>query len=100
MREDPPFRTDLINAAMGAQRLSNAAVAKEGRHRTNDRFKNPQWLHTGRLYDSQKSCSGLDYGGVSQTKADSVEGHPLVIKDLKPLPFLDACDWSKAVMTA
>jgi transcriptional regulator with XRE-family HTH domain len=26
---DPPYRTDLINAAMGAQRLSNEAVAKK-----------------------------------------------------------------------
>jgi transcriptional regulator with XRE-family HTH domain len=29
MKLDPPYRIDLINAAMGAQRLSNAAVAKK-----------------------------------------------------------------------
>jgi transcriptional regulator with XRE-family HTH domain len=29
MKLDPPYRTDLINAAMGAQRLSNTAVAKK-----------------------------------------------------------------------
>jgi transcriptional regulator with XRE-family HTH domain len=29
MKLDPPYRTDLINAAMGARRLSNAAVAKK-----------------------------------------------------------------------
>ena len=29
MNTDPPYRTDLINAAMGAQRLSNVAVAKK-----------------------------------------------------------------------
>jgi transcriptional regulator with XRE-family HTH domain len=29
MKPDPPYRTDLTNAAMGAQRLSNAAVAKK-----------------------------------------------------------------------
>ena len=28
MSTDPPYRIDLINAAMGARRLSNAAVAK------------------------------------------------------------------------
>jgi hypothetical protein len=28
---DPPYRTDLINAAMGAQRLSNIAVANKAR---------------------------------------------------------------------
>jgi hypothetical protein len=28
---DPPYRTDLINAAMGAQRLSNVAVANKAR---------------------------------------------------------------------
>lgn len=27
-RENPPYRIDLINAAMGAQRLTNPAVAK------------------------------------------------------------------------
>lgn len=29
MSKDPPYRIDLINAAMGARRLSNAAVAKK-----------------------------------------------------------------------
>jgi hypothetical protein len=29
MRYAAPYRTDVINAAMGAQRLSNAAVAKK-----------------------------------------------------------------------
>jgi transcriptional regulator with XRE-family HTH domain len=29
MKLDPPYRTDLIYAAMGAQRLSNTAVAKK-----------------------------------------------------------------------
>jgi hypothetical protein len=29
MCQDPPYRVDLINAAMGAQRLSNTAVAKK-----------------------------------------------------------------------
>ena len=28
MSENPPYRTDLINAAMGAQRLSNERLAK------------------------------------------------------------------------
>ena len=27
--EDPPYRTDLINAAMGARRLTNKAVAEK-----------------------------------------------------------------------
>jgi hypothetical protein len=29
MSHNPPYRVDLINAAMGAQRLSNRAVAKK-----------------------------------------------------------------------
>jgi hypothetical protein len=29
MKPDPPYRTDLINAAMGAQRLTNVATAKK-----------------------------------------------------------------------
>jgi transcriptional regulator with XRE-family HTH domain len=29
MKPDPPYRTDLINAAMGAGRLSNATVARK-----------------------------------------------------------------------
>jgi transcriptional regulator with XRE-family HTH domain len=29
MKVDPPYRIDLINAAMGAQRLTNSAVAKK-----------------------------------------------------------------------
>ena len=29
MNADPLYRTDVINAAMGAQRLSNVAVAKK-----------------------------------------------------------------------
>lgn len=29
MNPDPPYRTDLINAAMGARRLTNTAVAKK-----------------------------------------------------------------------
>lgn len=29
MKTEPPYRTDLINAAMGAQRLSNQRVAKK-----------------------------------------------------------------------
>lgn len=28
MNPDPPYRTDLINAAMGAQRLTNERVAE------------------------------------------------------------------------
>ncbi len=28
MSTDPPYRTDLINAAMGAHRLTNKAVAR------------------------------------------------------------------------
>ena len=28
MSKDPPYRTDLINAAMGARRLTNQTVAK------------------------------------------------------------------------
>ena len=28
MSTDPPYRTDLINAAMGARRLTNKTVAK------------------------------------------------------------------------
>jgi transcriptional regulator with XRE-family HTH domain len=28
MNPNPPYRVDLINAAMGAQRLTNAATAK------------------------------------------------------------------------
>jgi transcriptional regulator with XRE-family HTH domain len=29
MNTEPPYRTDLINAAMGARRLTNKAVADE-----------------------------------------------------------------------
>lgn len=29
MSTDPPYRTDLINAAMGARRLTNKAVAEK-----------------------------------------------------------------------
>lgn len=29
MNTDPPYRTDLINAAMGARRLTNEAVARK-----------------------------------------------------------------------
>jgi len=29
MKKDPPYRVDLINAAMGAKRLSNVIVARK-----------------------------------------------------------------------
>ena len=29
MNPDPPYRTDVINAAIGAQRLTNAVVAQK-----------------------------------------------------------------------
>jgi len=43
---------------MGAQRLSNTAVAKKAGVGSDDRLEDSQRIHTGRLLDSQESCRG------------------------------------------
>jgi hypothetical protein len=40
MKTDPPYRTDLINAAMGARRLTNETLAKLAGRLNYDCLKN------------------------------------------------------------
>jgi len=72
MNTEPPYRVDLINAAMGAQRMSNDSARKESGRRNDDGLENPQWLYTSGICDSQKrvvEALGLTMAEISTPKA-------------------------------
>jgi transcriptional regulator with XRE-family HTH domain len=70
MKTDPPYRTDLINAAMGAQRLSNAAVAKRAGvgvmtvSKVRNGFANVEYLTLKKVAEA----IGLTIAEVSETE--------------------------------
>jgi transcriptional regulator with XRE-family HTH domain len=73
MGEDPPYRTDLINAAMGAQRLSNARLAKKAGvgSATVSKIRNGQpqvgYVTLKKVVDAL----GLTMADIALTKGDS-----------------------------